>query len=244
MNAASGSSSHAAAASVARIPIPGAPWPATRERSSKLADALGIGEFAVVGYSGGGPYAVAAAAGCGPRLTSVGLMAAAAPIDDRRGAREGLAASDLNLVDLALHHPLRARLQLRFERVGAMLFPAVAVKQLAAEVSLVDQDELARDGGTATMASFVEALRPGPHGVLTDFRLWGSPWGVDWSAVRVPVHVFQGDADRFVPVHHAEDLVRRLPDGIAMLHLLPGTGHLSIQTRFGEILDAVVPAGG
>ena len=62
--------------------------------------------------------------------------------------------------------------------------------------------------------------------------------------MRVPVHVFQGDADRFVPVHHAEDLVRRLPDGIATLHLLPGTGHLSIQSRFGEILDAVVPAGG
>lgn len=77
-------------------PVPGRTLAGYAGELLELADALGIEEFAVVGYSGGGPFAVACAAGCGPRLTSVGLMASAAPIDDRPGAREGLAASDLH----------------------------------------------------------------------------------------------------------------------------------------------------
>ena len=217
-------------------PVPGRTLAGYAREIDDLADALGLDEFGVVGYSGGGPFAVACAAGCGPRLKSVALMASVAPVDDREGARDGLAASDLHLLDLSLHSPARARWLLRFERLATMLVPSLAVKQLAAEVTPVDRAELARHDPRAAMAGFVEALRPGPNGVITDYRLWGSPWAVDWSAIRVPVHVFQGDADAFVPVHHAEDLMRRLPDTMGHLHLLPDTGHFSIQGRFGEIL--------
>jgi pimeloyl-ACP methyl ester carboxylesterase len=56
----------------------------------------------------------------------------------------------------------------------------------------------------------------------------------------VPVHVFQGESDRMVPMHQAEDVVARLPEGLGRLHRLAGVGHLSIVGRVGEILDAVV----
>ena len=49
----------------------------------------------------------------------------------------------------------------------------------------------------------------------------------------------EGDADGFVPMHHAEDFVARLPPGLGRLHRLAGVGHISITTRFGDILDAV-----
>ena len=225
-------------------PVPGRTLAGCAREIDDLADVLGIGEFGIVGYSGGGPFAVACAAGCGPRLTSVALMASVAPVDDRDGARDGLATSDLHLLDLSINGPGWARWLLRFERLATMLVPSLAVKQLAAELTPVDQAELARHAPRAAMVGFVEALRPGPNGVITDYRLWGSPWGVDWSGISVPVHVFQGDADAFVPVHHAEDLIRRLPDGVGHRHLLPGTGHFSIQGRVGEILDVVVPVGG
>jgi pimeloyl-ACP methyl ester carboxylesterase len=219
--------------------VPGRTLAGYAREIDELADALEFGEFAVVGYSGGGPFAVACAAGCGPRLTSAALMAGVAPVDDRDDARAGLAASDLHLLDLSVHRPGRARWLLRFERLATMLVPSLVVKQLAAGLAPADRAELARHDPRAAMAGFVEALRPGPDGVITDYRLWGSPWGVDWSGIRVHVHVFQGDADAIVPVHHAEDLIRRLPDAVGHLQVLPGTGHFSIQGRFGEILDAV-----
>jgi len=41
-----------------------------------------------------------------------------------------------------------------------------------------------------------------------------------------------------VPMHHAEDMVGRLPN--ATLHRLPGVGHVSIRLHIGEILDSLV----
>jgi pimeloyl-ACP methyl ester carboxylesterase len=204
----------------------------------RLADALDVDRFAVVGYSGGGPYALSCAAGCGPRLTGTALMAGVGPLDDRPGACEGLSAGDLELLDHALHHPARGAWALRLERLATRAVPALALRQLSGE--LADPDRAVLDTtGRAVLDSFVEALRPGPAGTLEDYRLWARPWGLDWSAVTAAVHVFQGDADRMVPMHHAEDLIARLPAGVGRLHRMAGVGHLSITERVGEIFDAV-----
>jgi pimeloyl-ACP methyl ester carboxylesterase len=204
-----------------------------------LADALGIDRFATLGYSCGGPYALACAAGCGARVTGTALMAGAGPIDDRPGARDGLAPSDLELLEMIEHRPRRAATMLRTHHLAAKLVPAVAVRQVAGELSDPDRDELGRHPPGQEMAAFVEALREGPAGVIEEYRLWASPWRLDWAAITGPVEIFQGEDDAMVPMHHAEDLLARLPEGTARLHRLPGTGHLSITQRVGDILDAL-----
>ena len=74
-----------------------------------LADALGFERFAVLGYSGGAPYALACGAKLPERVSAVGTMAGAGP-HDRPGAREGCSKSDLMLLDLSLRRPFLARL--------------------------------------------------------------------------------------------------------------------------------------
>ena len=208
--------------------------------ATALADALGIDRFAVVGYSAGAPYAIAVAAGAPARVRAVGLMAGAGPVDDRDGAKDGMAPSDRQLMELCLRDPRRAARLLRVQGLVTRVAPGLAVRSLEGELSAADRDALADGTGRATMRSFVEAMRQGGGGVVADYRLYASPWGVAWSAVGVPVEIFQGDADGFVPMHHAEDFVARLPTGLGRLHRLAGVGHLSITARFGDILDAVI----
>jgi pimeloyl-ACP methyl ester carboxylesterase len=204
-----------------------------------LADVLGIDRFATVGYSAGGPFALACAAGCGTRVSGTALMAGAGPIDDRPGAKEGLAQSDLDAVRLVEEHPQREALLLRFQKWATQLAPSSAVDQVSSELSRPDQEFLARQPAGEEMAFFVESLRQGPAGVMDEYRLWAGPWHLQWSAVTTPVEIFQGEDDGMVPMHHAEDIASRLPEGIARIHRLPGVGHLSIQDHVGDVLDAL-----
>lgn len=220
-------------------PVPGRSIAGYAGEVLALADALDVDRFAVVGYSCGGPYALSCAAGCGPRVTATALMAGAGPIDDRPGAREGLAPSDLELLDTIEKHPARAATLLRIQRLATTLAPSLAVRQLSGELSEPDRAELAHHSPGEVMAFFVESLRQGPAGVLEEYRLWAAPWHLDWSAVRGPVALFHGEDDAMVPMHHAEDILARLPDGVGTLHRLPATGHLSVQRHIGAVLDAV-----
>jgi pimeloyl-ACP methyl ester carboxylesterase len=208
---------------------------------ASLTDALGIDRFAVLGYSAGAPYALACAAGCGSRVTVVALMAGAGPIDDRDGATEGMAPSDLQMTELSMHNPGEAARQLRIQRLVSRLAPRLALRHIAAEVSPPDRDALAHDTGRAVLRSFVESMRHGTVGVIDDHRLSATPWNLPWSQIRVPVHLFYGDLDNYVPLHHADDIMRRLPAGSGHLNRFAGVGHFSITTKIGEILDVCYP---
>lgn len=220
-------------------PLPGRTIAGYAAEVVALADVLGIDRFATVGYSAGGPFALACAAGCGTRVTGTALMAGAGPIDDRPGAKEGLAKSDLELLDLIEHRPGRAATMLRIQRLATKLVPSMATKQVGEELTEPDRAWLADRPAGDAMGFFVEAMRQGPHGVMDEYRLWAGPWHLQWSAVTTPVEIFQGEDDGMVPVHHAEDIASRLPEGIARIHRLPGVGHLSIQDHVGDVLDAL-----
>lgn len=224
-------------------PVPGRTIPGYADEVLALADVLGIDRFATIGYSAGGPFALACAAGCGSRIIGTALVAGAGPIDDRPGAREGLAPSDLELLELVEHRPARAARMLRIQRLVTKLAPRMATRQLGGELTAPDRDFLARHSAEDVMASFLESLSQGPAGVVEEYRLWASPWHLDWAAVSTPVEIFQGDEDAMVPMHHAEDIASRLPAGLGRLHRLPATGHLSIQDHVGEVLDALTVPG-
>jgi pimeloyl-ACP methyl ester carboxylesterase len=220
-------------------PAPGRTIPGYADEILALADVLVIDRFATIGYSAGGPFALACAAGCGTRITGTALMAGAGPIDDRPGATEGLARSDLDMLDLIATNPRRLAMSLRLQKWATQLVPSVATSQLSGELTPPDKDFLARRDAKEEMSFFIESLRQGPAGVMEEYRLWANAWGLDWAAVTTPVEIFQGDADSMVPMHHAEDIASRLPAGIGRLHRLPGVGHLSIQDHVGEVLDAL-----
>jgi len=204
-----------------------------------LMDALGIDRFGVVGYSCGGPHALACAARLPGRVGAVGLMAGSGPLD-RPAAFEGLNAVDRWLAMTSARRPRLAALALRLQAAVARRAPGIALRGLMREVGDADRRRLAVLGPELMRVVLAEATRQGPDGVIDDYRRWVAPWPFALDAIDAPVDIWQGDDDRGIPMHHAEDLAARLPR--ATLHRLAGEGHFSIAAHFDAILDSLLAA--
>ena len=222
-------------------PYPERTIPGYTDDVSALADALGFERFAVLGYSGGAPYALACGAKLPERVSAVGTAAGTGP-HDRPGSREGCSKSDLMLLDLSLRRPFLARLAMFAWAKAARFAPSVALKSLAEDLSEPDrrflEEEVQRRGAAEVMRLFAEVFRQGGGGVVLEYRLYGRAWGFSFEEVSVPVHLWHGEEDLVVPMHHAEDLTSRLPN--ARLHKLEDTGHFSIQQHYGTMLDTLL----
>lgn len=89
-------------------------WPAD---VATLADALGLGRFAVLGYSGSGPYAPSCALKIPERLAAVGIVSSPAPYDVP-GLTDAMDPNNLSFIRLACERPLLSRLARRDDDVA------------------------------------------------------------------------------------------------------------------------------
>jgi pimeloyl-ACP methyl ester carboxylesterase len=197
---------------------------------------LGIDRFAVLGYSSGGPYALACALALPERVPAVVLVSAAAPVDYPRW-REGTGRADRLMMRASrLARPL-ARLAVAAARRQAQRRPEAFSRQLEREFSPADRalhaDLSVRE---SLRALFLDATRNGVGGVVSDYAISARPWGAPLERVKVPVRLFHGDDDHVVPLHHAEWYAGRIPD--ARLEVWSGAGHLHTPERWGEAIAA------
>jgi pimeloyl-ACP methyl ester carboxylesterase len=200
-----------------------------------LADALEIDRFTVVGYSGGGPYALAAAAALGQRVRSTSIIAGAGEIGTWATFAD-LSRSDRQMTWLSLHTPAAARIALRTADLGSRLAPRIALWSASTEMTASDRAVM-RGLGTPrqALALFTQALADGSAGVVDDYARLARPWNVALGAITTPVHCWHGTGDNLVPLAHAEALVERLPN--ARLTTWPGEGHLGLITHVNDVLD-------
>ena len=203
-----------------------------------IADALGLERFAVVGVSGGGPYAAACAHELGPRLSSVAIVSGLAPLDVP-GNTKGM-GSNRHYFRLARRAPWLVRALMG--PLGAQLseHPDKTMKRVVAAFAKPDRTLMAecpplRD---AFRRSLLEVYRQGPDGMVRDMALYAEPWGFDPAAITVDVQIWQGDADTNVPLAMAKWWARTI-DG-ARLHVLPGEGHFMFVAHIREILSELL----
>jgi pimeloyl-ACP methyl ester carboxylesterase len=196
-------------------------WPAD---VAALTNALGIDRFAVMGWSCGGPYAAVCGARMSDRITAVGLLSSAVPLE-LVGTTKGLARDDRLLLFLVRWAPRLAAALLRItigEATERRLY-----REIRRSFPAVDRAALEERGSIVDAVAFVkESMRQGAEGCLQDYRVFGSPWGFDLSEVTVPVQIWEGEEDNTGPPEYRELLLRHLPR--AQLSLVPGEGHLSL----------------
>jgi len=222
------------------------PWERGRGRTvheyapalGAFADALDIPQFSVLGYSGGGPYALAAAHGLGGRVRAAAVVSGAgqvgvwASVDD-------FEATDRRLTRLSSRVPWLARAVLVVSARASRLAPGTSLRFAQIEMSAPDRAVMAEfPSARAALAVFTQSCRHGGAGVVDDYAALGRPWGFPVEKITVPVHCWHATSDNIVPLRHTDELVRRIPG--AQRTLWEGESHLAIVDHVGEVLDALL----
>ena len=208
------------------------------EDVAALADRLDIDTFAIMGHSGGGPFALACGAILSDRVSAVASVAGVGPLDNPEVQGE-IASANRRLLRLIAEGKEAAAGRL-FKVMGAAARRAPRLMQFLMSRAVSAQErELFEMFGPLFIRSIGEALEQGPEAGVNEYRLFSKEenWGFDLGAISVPVQIWQGEEDRNTYPIHARALAKMMPR--AELHLLPGVGHPVMVTHFDEILDSL-----
>jgi len=199
----------------------------------ELADSLGIDRFAVVGVSGGAPYALACAWKLAQRLTAVGVVCGLGPVSESWALRDMLWSRRLVF---SLAH--RAPWLLRLSCAGVFEYllrrrPTAILSMIARTPVLPDRRVLARpEVSRVLLASIQESVREGSRGILYELSLYTREWDFRPEEIVLTVDLWHGGADPVVPVAHARALAQQLPRVRPVI--LPGEGHFSLPINHME----------
>ena len=178
-------------------------------------------EAGLVGFSGGGPHALAAARA--DRVRSVDVVAGAVPPSLRPSP-----PLTLRLLEaLARRAPSLSKGLLGVQAELARRGPSSVVT--AQYTSGGGRGELPDAVAELVRRDFVESLARRRSGFVTETRLLADPWGFPLDGVECPVRLWHGNEDANVPVEGARRLAARLPS--AELAVLDGADHLRSLLR-------------
>jgi pimeloyl-ACP methyl ester carboxylesterase len=222
----------------ASTPAPGRTVADGATDTAAILDALDVEDFVTIGWSGGGPHALACAALLRERCTAAVSLAGVAPYGaDGLDWLAGMGEENVEEFTLAAagEAALTPWLQAQAEGLAAVTGADVAAA-LGGLVSEVDSRAVTGDFADFLAASFRKAVSTGVAGWRDDDLAFVRAWGFDPAAIAAPVAVWQGAQDRMVPYGHGVWLASRLPQ--VRDHLLEDEGHLSlIVGAMDRILD-------
>ena len=192
-------------------------------------DELGIDRFVTVGWSGGGPHAIACGARLADRCLAVSSLAGVGPFGEPDlDFLEGMGPENVEEFGAALEgeETLRAWMEEHAEP-----YRTIDAADLASALGgLVPENDVValNDQGLAEVwaSSMRRCFTNGWDGWMDDDIAFSRDWGFDPSKMRTPVTVWQGALDLMVPFAHGEWLLKHIPSSVPRLE--SGHGHLSL----------------
>lgn len=180
---------------------------------------LSFDRFSVIGFSGGGPYALACASALGEKISSILLGGAIAPITGLQSL-EGMNPLTYEVYRIAHSEPIKLEgiLKPLAEDISGLS------EQLIAAMSPADRTWMNdRYGFSYFPCNLAEALKQGTQGIHDDLLQTSTSWDFDLTTVKQPTTLLHGELDLNVPVEHAKQLAKILPNA-----------HLEIQKHLGH----------
>jgi pimeloyl-ACP methyl ester carboxylesterase len=198
--------------------------------ATAIADALGVQRFATWGISGGGPHALACAALLPDRVVAAASLAGVGPFD-APGLNFFAGMGKDNHAEfgaaMAGREMIEARAGADAEALKGIT-PEGLIEVMSTLVSPVDAGALRGEVGEFLARSMPDVFAAGADGWVDDDLAFVEPWGFDVADIRVPVLVWQGRHDQFVPPSHGEWLATHIPGAEA--RLTADDGHLTLMS--------------
>ena len=191
-----------------------------------VADAFNLTKFVSLGWSSGGPAAISDSQDY--RCRGVVTIAGDAP----RVGHDWQSYIDKYPPKNYTENPsqpsdLSALKSITGNELAAAFGDLLSAADLAISEG-VHQDELA--------AGIRHGFSTGDFGVIDDFESDAADWGIEFSTIKVPVAVFQGDEDRMCTPAHGHYLADKIES--AHLFIVEGQGHISLSYSQGDRIIA------
>lgn len=188
--------------------------------AAKALDILGVHSCAVLGASGGAPYALAFAAASGHRVSRIGLAAGVGPP----------AVGGMRQSTVWLSEPRSARLRrLRYAALAVGYRAGLSTwleERILAGLGEPDRSALATGQARSVLHQVAgEAFAQRGRAAAHEAGLLLRPWDLDLTYLDRPVGIWHGSLDTRVPVDVASGLAELLPH--ASLTIWTGHGHFS-----------------
>jgi pimeloyl-ACP methyl ester carboxylesterase len=214
----------------ASSPAPGRTVAAWADDVRALLDAVRVERAAVLGWSMGGPYALACAALLGERVCGVATLGCPIPAD-----WPGMRAQINRLDRRLMRRNPAARMLLHGLALSARRLPQRSARTTAhtldeRSAAAVLSDPRGWSAGQAEGLAHID-------GVLDEYRVMDTPWGLDLERIAAPVRLWQGSADTLVPAPWVVRLGEALPH--AQIGALGGEGHVLAPERYEEIFASL-----
>ncbi|MGP3536755.1 alpha/beta fold hydrolase [Microbacterium sp. RD1] len=212
-------------------------WPAD---VMAIADFLDIAEFAVIGGSGGGPYALACAALIPDRIVEAYVVCGVGPLDtaEKRAAMNPI---NRDMFEVASGGPAAA-IPLVEAMVGKSAAHGEDAGILGKLMSLTPPADAAAMQSDPTLIDwmarvFALANQREADGPAYDLWLFTQPWELDLASIDIPVKFHAGAHDINVPFAHVQHQHESIPG--STLRIWPDDGHVIGAIRVPDILEEI-----
>ncbi|WP_276255069.1 alpha/beta fold hydrolase [Halomontanus rarus] len=204
-------------------PCPGRTLSDTGTFVAPVLDDAGISRTRVVGFSGGGAYALALAATHGERVSEIDVVSSATPPSLRPStpAVQRLLGAIGQRTPRVLDGLFRGQAWL-----ARRAPPSVVVSQYT---TAEGRRALADEAAELVRRDFIEAFAAHRTGAVTESRLFTQEWDLSIAEIDHRVRLWHGERDTNVPIDAARGLYDRLPNG--RLTVLEEADHLTALLR-------------
>ena len=204
-----------------------------------LSKAMKLERFSVLGFSAGGPYALACAYRFPQIVTRCAVVAPLPPLDHAQGFR-AIHPVYGRLFQLAGGNESFFRLLMRgFFWFDSQRGPDQFVKELGGLMTSADQKVLSNINLFNSRRDIWGEIRSGGSDQLADEMVTlTKPWGFRLQSISVPVDIWWGEADGFCAPGVGERMAGMIPN--SQFRLEPQAGHFMLFSHWQAILQQLV----